>query len=330
MEKRKNCGAGTGVATLGGLALGSLLGTTFLCGTAAPAFAAAADDDMLDVSSLERVTDGSLDDLRGGFNIGGYEVSFGITVTTTVNGQQLLQTSFNVNDPGQIGNVVTSYIQQQQAALANGGGTGGSSGGQGGNSLGNIDVEIEVDEDGEIDVDVDVDVDDDAPEVAQAIDSLEAAMEALENGGGQPAVAEAQVAAAAADFQQGTMAPLAPATEATGSTDDGPGDTQIDLSGIESPAVPNVAAAAAATWIVTELQNGMQVSSTDLATTIMQQIGNGVSTSITNSANNMTFEHTTEMNVFLENFAEMQAQAVTSHVISSVMADLANQSTFGN
>jgi len=347
MDKRKNCGVGTGVAALGGLALSSLLGTTFLCGTASPALAAADDHDTLDLSDLERVTDGSLDDLRGGFNVGGYEISFGITITTTINGQQLLQTSFNVNQPGQIENVVSNYIQQQQAAMA-----GGGSGGPGGpvsNNLGDIQVEVEIDEDGEIDVDIDSDLDfdaDTAPEAAQALADIEAVMEGLENGGGPTGTGTAQVAMSetgsdivsepaadqstltveVADFQRSDMAPLPPAAQAAGG---GSGDeAPVDISGIETPAIVNAPSGTGTpTWITTALPdgNGMQVSSPDLATTIIQQIGNGVSTSIANSANNMNIEVATEMNVFLDNFAQMQAQAITAEVTSSIMQDMMNQ-----
>jgi hypothetical protein len=100
MTLRKNSGTGRSAAALGGIALSGLLGTTALCG-AAPAMAAS-DGDVLDLSGLERVTDTSLGDLRGGFRVGAFDISFGVNVTTSVNGQEILQTSFNVLNPGQI------------------------------------------------------------------------------------------------------------------------------------------------------------------------------------------------------------------------------------
>lgn len=372
MNKRKNCGVGTGAANLGTIALGGLLGTTFLCGTAAPALAAADDHDMLNVSDLQRIDDGSMDDLRGGFNVGGYEISFGITVTTTVNGQQLLQTSFNVNQPGQINNVVTQYIQQQQAALANAGGAGSSSG-SGGNSAGNIQVEIEIDEDGDIDIDVDSDVDDhDSPDIAQAVDQFKASMDALEDGealpgsqAGASGSGQTQVAAAtnsttgnvsstgsnppggsgaasagdtAPQFQQASMAPLDANGQAapTANTADAPGgtpnDQQTNVSGSQPPAAPNGSGSEGPGWTVTQMANGggWSVSSKDLATTITQVIGDGVTTNIVNSANGIEIVHSTEMNLFLENFQEMQANAVTSQALSNLMLDMANQAAGSN
>jgi hypothetical protein len=85
-----------GAAMLGGMALTGLLAAAFLCGTAAPARADAGD--VLDLSDVERVTDDSLGVLRGGFRVGNVDLSFGVTMTTSVNGQQVLQTVFNPGD----------------------------------------------------------------------------------------------------------------------------------------------------------------------------------------------------------------------------------------
>lgn len=423
MNKRKNCGVGTGSARLGTIAIGGLLGTTFLCGTAAPAFAVADDNDTLDVSGLQRVSDDSMDDLRGGFNVGGYEISFGITVTTTVNGQQLLQTSFNVNQPGQINNVVTQYIQQQQAALAAAAGSG-SSGGSG--NGGNIQVNVEIDEDGDIDVDVDSDVnvdDDEAPELAQALDNFKDAMRDLEKGGlpaagqsgssgssgsqvattsnstsgelsatqtNQPTVSGAASAGGTAPeipsteaivanatpptasagatapgvpsgdvivasvtppaasgegsaggsgptFQQTAMVPVSvtePPAPAGGSASSGDTQNRSQTTGGQAQAVPSSSSGSSGEtgWTVTELANsgGWSVSSKDLATTITQVIGDGVTTNIVNSANGIEIVHSTEMNLFLENFQEMQANAITSQALGNLMLDMANQAAGSN
>jgi hypothetical protein len=107
MTKRKNGDTGRSAATLGGIAISGLLGTTFLCGTAAPAMAEA-EGDVLDLSGLERVTDSSLGDLRGGFRLGNLDITFGVQVTTSVNGQEILQTSFNMINPGQMTQSVTT------------------------------------------------------------------------------------------------------------------------------------------------------------------------------------------------------------------------------
>lgn len=120
MNERKNCEVGTVKATLGAIARRGLLSTTLIGGVAAPALAAADDHDTLDVSDLQRVDDGSLEDLRGGFNVAGFDVSFGVKVTTSVNGQELLQTSFNVDQPGRMDNLVTNPLPQQQASVGNG------------------------------------------------------------------------------------------------------------------------------------------------------------------------------------------------------------------
>ncbi|MGH6928951.1 MAG: hypothetical protein ACREEV_11580, partial [Dongiaceae bacterium] len=108
MTIRKTCDTGRSAATLGGIAISGLLGTTFLCGTAAPAMAAS-EGDVLDLSGLERVTDISLGDLRGGFRFGAFDISFGVQVTTSVNGQEILQTSFNMSNPGQMTQSVTTF-----------------------------------------------------------------------------------------------------------------------------------------------------------------------------------------------------------------------------
>ena len=89
---------GFGAATLGGIALGGLLATAVLCGAATSARADAGVEDTLDLSDLERVTDDSLSVLRGGFRVGDIDLNFGVTMSTSVNGQPVLQTVFNPGD----------------------------------------------------------------------------------------------------------------------------------------------------------------------------------------------------------------------------------------
>jgi hypothetical protein len=130
MTVRKNCDAGRSAATLGGIALGGLLGTTVLCGTA-PAMAAG---DMLDLTGLQRVTDSSLGDLRGGFRLGNLDITFGVQITTSVNGQEILQTSFNMLDPGQLTQTTTTFYggNQNNNNLQNNANYGGQYSNQGG------------------------------------------------------------------------------------------------------------------------------------------------------------------------------------------------------
>jgi hypothetical protein len=100
MNDRKTQGFGAAL-------LGGLLATAFLCGAGALARADASNGDMLDLSDLERVTDDSLGVLRGGFRVGNVDLSFGVTMATSVNGQQVLQTVFNPGD-APISNSVTT------------------------------------------------------------------------------------------------------------------------------------------------------------------------------------------------------------------------------
>ena len=96
MDTRKT--QGIGAAMFAGMALSGLLATAFIGGTAMPARADASAGDTLDLSDLERVTDDSLGVLRGGFRVGDVDLSFGVTMSTSVNGQQVLQTVFNPGD----------------------------------------------------------------------------------------------------------------------------------------------------------------------------------------------------------------------------------------
>ena len=98
---------GFGAAMLGGMVLGGLFATAVLCVPAAPARADAGNGDTLDLSGFERVTDDSLGVLRGGFRVGNVDLAFGVTMSTSVNGQPVLQTVFNPGD-APISNSVTT------------------------------------------------------------------------------------------------------------------------------------------------------------------------------------------------------------------------------
>jgi len=110
MIVRKNCVVGRRAVTLRGL-----LGATLLCGATVPAMADSSDQDTLDVSNLERVSDGSMQNLRGGFMVGGFDISFGVTIKTTVNGATVLQTSFNLDNPNHISNLTTTNAADNPA-----------------------------------------------------------------------------------------------------------------------------------------------------------------------------------------------------------------------
>lgn len=82
--------------------------------TAAAAFAALgapayAQDDVwgADIAVMD---DAEMGDLRGGFNINGIEIQFGVLITTILNGDIVLQTHFTIDDTG-------ALIQQMSADL---------------------------------------------------------------------------------------------------------------------------------------------------------------------------------------------------------------------
>ena len=95
MNSNMNRSGGFGASVLGAIALGGVVATTLLCAASAPARADAGKSDVLDLSGFERVTDDSLGGLRGGFRVGSFDLNFGVTMSTSVNGQQILQTVFN-------------------------------------------------------------------------------------------------------------------------------------------------------------------------------------------------------------------------------------------
>jgi hypothetical protein len=53
----------------------------------------------LDVDGLKPVADTQLADMRGGFSLGGVEISFGVVMETLINGMTRLTTSFNLDNP---------------------------------------------------------------------------------------------------------------------------------------------------------------------------------------------------------------------------------------
>jgi len=327
MTVRNKGRAGSGACKLGGIALSGLLGTTFLCGTAIPALADASSEDMLDVSDLQRISDGSMQKLRGGFNVGSFDISFGVTVTTTVNGATVLQTSFNVNDPGQISNVKTSVAQNAASGAPTSAGS---------NTVAGVTVKGATP--GPVNVDVDVDVKVNVDAVHQAVNAFNnkgtggttnSGTTTTPNVGaptGNAGTTTVETGNATADFQ-GTTTPL-PSTVAADVTNTSTG-TQ---GGGANDDVQSASSANDMSWSVSPLSDGsgIKMTSADLATTIIQRFGSGVSTDITNTANDRTFTNTTDMSMFLNNFAQISAQATASRLITNLANDMAHQSGIAN
>jgi len=70
---------------------------------ALPGSGALAAASELDVDGLTPVADGKLADMRGGFNLGGVQISFGVIMETAINGITRLTTTFNLDNPGNTG-----------------------------------------------------------------------------------------------------------------------------------------------------------------------------------------------------------------------------------
>jgi hypothetical protein len=69
---------------------------------ALPTGGAQASTSELDVDGLQPVADGQLSAMRGGFNIGGVDISFGVIMETAINGVTKLMTSFNLDNPSHV------------------------------------------------------------------------------------------------------------------------------------------------------------------------------------------------------------------------------------
>jgi hypothetical protein len=90
-----------------------------LTASAANASEAAWGDDV------EVMDDAEMDDLRGGFDVGGIEIGFGAVVTSTLNGAPVMTTQLTVTDTGSvveqtmsdIGESLSSLTPEQLAAL---------------------------------------------------------------------------------------------------------------------------------------------------------------------------------------------------------------------
>ena len=92
-----------------------------LSALSAPAYASTDDWG----GDIEVMDDAEMDDLRGGFNVGGIEIGFGAVVTSTLNGVPVMTTQLTVTDAGSIveqtmqnaGQTLGSLTSEQLAAL---------------------------------------------------------------------------------------------------------------------------------------------------------------------------------------------------------------------
>src|SRR5262249_48415140 len=267
-------------------------------------------------------------------NVGGFDISFGVTVTTTVNGATVLQTSFNVNDPGQVSNVKTSVAQNAAS---------GAPANAGSNTVAGVTVKGA--KPGPVNVDVDVDV-------KVNVDAVHQAVNAFNNkgtGGTTNSGTTTTANVAATTGNTGTTTTLPTTVETAGATPDFQGTTTplpstvaADVTntsgGTQGGGANDDLQSASSTndtssWTVSQLSDGsgIKMTSADLATTIIQRFGSGVSTDITNTANDRTFTNTTDMSLFLNNFAQISAQATASRLITNLANDMiAHQSGLTN
>lgn len=94
-------------------ALTLLLTACAYAALSAPAHAAT--DEWAD--GIEVIDDTEMDDLRGGFNVGGIEIGFGAIVTSTLNGVPVMTTQLNVTDTGTIVQQTMNNVGQNLASL---------------------------------------------------------------------------------------------------------------------------------------------------------------------------------------------------------------------
>jgi hypothetical protein len=66
---------------------------------------------------IEVMDDAEMDDLRGGFNVGGIEIGFGAVVTSTLNGVPVITTNLTVTDAGAIVDQTLSTVGQNLSSL---------------------------------------------------------------------------------------------------------------------------------------------------------------------------------------------------------------------
>ena len=92
------------------------------------ALPASADEDLLDLGGVQPLPNRSLLNMRGGFMIGGFDISFGVTITATVDGATQLKTSFNVLNSNQISNERVTLSQNGNDVFSQGAGNANTTG----------------------------------------------------------------------------------------------------------------------------------------------------------------------------------------------------------
>jgi len=262
------------------LAAAGLLGTTFLVGAATSvALAAVADEDMVDITGLTAVGDQSLDNLRGGFSFGPFNVNFGLVIKTAINQQQVLMTSFKVETLGKYYDVKYDWQAYLHDNTPGGSSSGSSQTAQtsGGAAAGTQAPDLG-----------------DVQEQVSALSETDVTDEATQQAAQQAAEQAAQQAA-----QEAAAAAQQAATEGTTPPAD---QTAADTSGNDT-GNPDIAA-----FAVTQIENGVLIDNGQ-GTAIMQQFNNGLVTEIINAANGAQIEHSTELNVFVTNFSDVIGRA---------------------
>lgn len=273
----------------GGMVLAVLLGTTVMSGAATTAaWATVAGDDLVDVSGLTQITENEMSELRGGFSLGPWNIDFGLVIKTAINNVQVLQTTFNIPEIGQISDLSFKFLHDNtppssgSPAPAQGSSQAAETGGPQPPAAPPVTGTGSPDPSGQVVAAVQNSVPEPPPPTPpQSFDSLNEAIESTAQTGIIPSDA-------------GTS-PNATPSPPTG--DPGP---HPDADGTFTPPP--------APLTVAEIANGVVISN-GMGTEIVQQVMDGVMTQIVNQANGIEISHTTEMNVFVHNFSQVVSQA---------------------
>jgi hypothetical protein len=283
------------------LAAAGLLGTTFLVGAATSvALAAVADEDMVDITGLTAVGDQSLDNLRGGFSFGPFNVNFGLVIKTAINQQQVLMTSFKVETIGKYYDVKYDWQSYLHDNMPGGSSSGSSQTAQtsgGGAAAGTPAPDLTGVQD-QVSALNEVDVTDQATQQAAEQAAQQLAEQAAQQAAGQAAAAAQQASEAA---QQAAEQAAQQAAEAAQQAAAPGGDAAA--SSANDTGTPDAIA-----FAVTQIENGVLIDNGQ-GTSILQQFNNGLVTEIINAANGAQISHSTELNVFVTNFSDVIGRA---------------------
>lgn len=276
------------------LAAAGLLGTTFLVGAATSvALAAVADEDMVDITGLTAVGDQSLDNLRGGFSFGPFNVNFGLVIKTAINQQQVLMTSFKVETIGKYYDVKYDWQSYLHDNMPGGSSSGSSQAAQtsGGSAAAGTPAPDLTGVQDQVSALNEVDVTDQATQQAAEQAAQQLAEQAAQQAAGQAAAAAQQASEAAQQAaEQAAQQAAAPGGDAAASSANDTG-------------TPDAIA-----FAVTQIENGVLIDNGQ-GTSILQQFNNGLVTEIINAANGAQISHSTELNVFVTNFSDVIGRA---------------------